>query len=110
MTDREIEFNNGFVTALALFYGHRGGLQEQKRSGWRLLLYGAADHLFDIEYPKNLDGTLKRKIKRFVKNVLEKRLDPISHQESIQFFDQCYHLLMEIDEKYFGLKVEVNFP
>ena len=109
---REIEFNNGFVTALALFYGHREQFQRASNIvGHDLRVYGASDHLFDIEYPKALDETLERKIRRFVDDVLKVRLKPDStNDETDKLFERCKDLLKEIDEKCFGLKVEVYYP
>jgi len=107
----DVEFNNGFITALGLFYGHRGQFQESSRIlKSDLSIYAAADHLFELEYPKNLDKKLKRKIRKFVKDVFAVRLDRISNEEATKLFDKCYQLLMEIDKQIFGLKVTVNYP
>jgi len=98
---RIVEFNNGFVTALCLFYAHR-----ENDFG----IYGAADHLYDIEYPENLDSYLRRKIQRFVDNVFEVRLKRISSEKAEKLFERCLELIMEIDKKHFNLDVQVFCP
>jgi len=108
--EHEVEFNNGFVTALALFYGHREDISASRILGQDTRIYPASDHLCDIEYPENLDKDLKKKIEEFVKDVFEVRLKKISINEGSDLFDRCKDLLMEIDEKCFGLKVVVNYP
>lgn len=111
--EREIEFNNGFVTALGLFYGHRHREQFRKTSkieGYDVRIYGASDHLYDIEYPKSLNKTLKQKIQKFVSDVFKVRLEDITAEQADKLFERCKDLLKEIDEKCFGLNVEVYYP
>jgi len=106
----DVEFNNGFVTALALFYGHREQFQrEQELLKHDLRIYGASDHLFDIEYPANLDKNLRNKIEKFVSDVFDVRLKSISVSDANELFDRCYGLLMEIDKMCFDLDVKVKF-
>jgi len=110
--DREIEFNNGFVTALALFYGHREQFTKASSLvGHDLRINGASDHLFDIEYPANLDVKLRRKIQKFVKDVLETRRGfvNVSIEDGNELFERCKDLLKEIDEICFGLNVEIHY-
>ena len=105
------EFNNGFITALALFYGHREQFREHSKiAGYDMRIYGASDHLLDIQYPENLEPELKEKVERFVNDVISLRLERISQREADELFDRCLEILKEIDEKYFGLKVTVNYP
>jgi hypothetical protein len=106
----KIEFNNGFITALTLFYGHRMDRElissDEKND---LRIYGASDHLIDIEYPKNLDPKLKKRIIKFVGNVLDIRLKKVSFRKAEKLFNECLEILKEIDKKYFGLKVKVKY-
>lgn len=113
---RDIEFNNGFVTALALFYGHRER-QRYTKMTHDFRLDGAKDHLYDLEYPKKLDKNLKRKIKRFAKHVFQVHYaesftttNPERSNEIDKLFEKCASLLKEIDETCFGLKVEIVYP
>jgi hypothetical protein len=108
---REIEFNNGFVTALALFYGHREQAFEARTNIilHDLRIYCASDHLLDLEIPENISIQLKRKIKSFIRRVLSKRLESISWKEGDKFFDECADLLKEIDQEIFNLKVQINY-
>ena len=108
--EEEVEFNNGFVVALALFYGHRNK-EEIRKPSYDLRIYGAADHLFNIEIPKKLDLGLKRKLNKFIKDVFEKRMDlHLTSEEAEDLFDRCKELLKEIDEKVFKLKVVIKYP
>lgn len=100
-----IEFNTGFLTALTLFYGHRMQFQEASKIIKRdLRVYGAADHLFDIKYPEDLDPKLKKKVKNFVASVFRVRLENLTLAEGDKIFDKCLELIKEIDRKYFGQK------
>jgi hypothetical protein len=105
---KEIEFNNGFVTALALFYGHYSQEPPKYESEYGVRIYPASDHLIDIEYPKNLDPELRRKVEKFVKDVLSVRLKDISRAEEERLFIRCLELLKLIDKKHFKLKVKVK--
>jgi hypothetical protein len=65
-----VEFNNGFLTALLLFYGHR---YWPRAEGYDFRLDGAADHLLDMEIPDGLDEDLKRRVREFRERVLALR-------------------------------------
>jgi len=106
----EVEFNNGFVTALTLFYGHREQFNEAalRATNHDLRIYAACDHLFDIQIPKCLSRGLKRKVRKFVKTCLSKRLERLSFEEGNQLFDQALELIKKIDKECFELDVVVN--
>jgi hypothetical protein len=107
---KDIEFNNGFITALALFYHHRGQFKEAEDVIQRdMSIYAGSDHLFDLEYPTNIPEELKNKIEDFRRRVLEVRMADISKQHAYRLYEECKELLIEIDEKVFGLKVVVNY-
>jgi hypothetical protein len=109
---RKIEFNNGFVTALSLFYGHRLSnfeIRIKNAKHYDLRIYSASDHLLDLEIPENISQELKRKVEVFVKRVLSKRLENITWEEGDKFFDECANLLKEIDQEVFNLKVQTNY-
>jgi len=108
--EQKIKFNNGFVTALAMFYGHVSQAPMPGTKDWDCRLYAATDHLLDIEYPANLDKKLKRKIQVFVSKVIRIRLKLLTTEEVDKLFERCLELLMEIDRKYFGLEVEALYP
>jgi hypothetical protein len=105
-----VEFNNGFVTALALFYGHKHQFEHSQQTVKHdMRIYGAADHLFGIEYPKGLNPKLKNKIKTFVLAVMIVRLNTMTVVQANELFDRCKELLMEIDKEKFKLNVVVNY-
>jgi len=105
----EHEFNTGFVTALGKFLAHR-----EKKVGFPgndLRIYGASDHLFDIEIPEMTPKKLKAEIQKFVRDVFEVRLARISREEAEKLFRRADELLQEIDRQMFKLKhVCSNYP
>ena len=110
-----VEFNNGFVTALGLFYGHREQFKDvrDKRDQFPhdQRVYAAADHLFDIEYPEGLASEVRDRVEAFVDWVFAVRLDwDFKWEDGDRIFDSCKDLLKFIDEKVFGLNVEINYP
>lgn len=85
--NNEPEFNNGFVTALVLFYRHRytPRFNYTSHSPYRISrLYGAADHLFDIQYPSD---KWRKRVSWFVDMVLRERLTPLSPSMENLLFD-----------------------
>jgi hypothetical protein len=111
---KEVEFNTGFVTALALYYGHRPMFQDSRTKNVLkdndLRNYGASDHLFDIEYPMNIDEDLKKQIESFIDRALKLRLGRISEAETENLFEECLACLKEIDKKAFHVLAEVKYP
>ena len=109
-----VEFNTGFITALGLFYGHREQFKDVRKleRGFRdQRVYAAADHLFEIEYPEGLDPEVKEKVEAFCDWVFTVRMDwDFKWEDGDRIFDACKDLLKLIDEKVFGLKVEINYP
>jgi len=107
----EVEFNDGFITALTLFYGHREQFNEAALRATKhdLRIYAASDHLFNIQIPKCLSLRLRRKIRKFVNTCLDRRFERITVDEGNQLFDQVLELLKKIDKECFGLKVVVNY-
>lgn len=105
----EIEFNNGFVTALGLFYGHRAQF-EAIRAFSDMRLYAATDHLADIEYPENIDNEIHSKVEEFLEKAFSLRLKIVTSKEVEEIFDTCKDLFKLIDERIFGLKVEIKHP
>lgn len=107
----EPEFNNGFVTALALFYAHREQFKEARKLTHDMRIYAASDHLFDLEYPENIDTEVKEKVEVFTNWVFSVRLGSLlSWEEGEKIFDACKDILKLIDERIFGLKVIINYP
>ena len=103
-----VEFNTGFISALAMFYGHRMAWGDEKVyqiTKHDMRIYGASDHLYDIEYPKNLSAGLKQKIQEFVSDVFKVRLENISREDAENLFNRCRDLIIAIDEEYFIKKV-----
>jgi len=104
----EVEFNTGFVTALALFYGHRHQIQGTPLIR-DLRIYGAADHLFDMEIPEQLDEKLKKRIERWRSKVISLRLKHLTWEEGNKLFDECLQILKALDRQYWSLKVIVKY-
>jgi hypothetical protein len=102
----EISYNNGFITALALFYAHRQQPFLQLFRDDRL--YGASDHLLEMDVPKTLSSELKARIKEFRQKVLAKRVAELGQDEVEKLFEECLNILMALDKEVFGLNVVVR--
>jgi len=103
------QFNSGFVSAIAKFLAHRYQFQAKQHMHIAsikkdLRIYAASDHLFDINYPKNISTALKLRIKRFVSNVMSVRLANISIEEGDKLFNEADKILQEIDKQVFKLR------
>jgi uncharacterized protein YaaR (DUF327 family) len=108
MSEEEIEFNNGFVTALALFYAHLYQQYSERFKGeWVLIICGATDHLIDMEVPNNIPQELKERVEKFKEKALSHRYDA-NEEIAMELFNECLEILKEIDEKMFGLSVIVK--
>ena len=103
------EFNNGFITALALFYGHRSQWEDlSKKLGNDMRIYPASDHLIDIEYPTNISKELREEIEAFVSDTVKLRFSQFNLKVGNSIFDRCKKILRQIDEEIFGLKVTIK--
>jgi hypothetical protein len=103
----EVEFNNGFLTALLLFYGHRYWPRTEK---YDFRLDGAADHLRDMEVPEGLDDDLKERVRELRGRVMALRFRDLPSEEVDRVFDECVEIVKELDRRLFGLSVVVNYP
>jgi len=102
----EISYNNGFITALALFYAHR---QEPFLQFFRDdRLYGASDHLLEMDVPETLSSELKARIEGFRREVLSKRVAELGQAEVEKLFEECLNILKALDKEVFGLNVVVR--
>ena len=108
---KNIEFNNGFVTALGLFYGHLSQFKDDRQgSEGDSSIYAAADHLFDMVIPENISKPLRDRIQKFRDDILEVRLKHITIDEAYRYFERCKQILISIDREFFGLlDTEVNY-
>ena len=110
MVSNKPEFNNGFVTAFALFYGHKHqNLEASQVIDHDMRIYGASDHLFDLELPKDLPNKIKKQYEAFVQKVFAVRLKDITIEYADEIFDECLAIIKAIDEHYFVKKVVVNY-
>jgi len=108
----EPEFNTGFITAIALFLEHKHfriintiNCKSDSR------LYGAADHLMEMEIPEFLDEKLRQRIMdakvRVMENRLEDDFDKI-FKISNDLFEEFENIMIEIDRLMFAPKVVVK--
>lgn len=106
----KIEFNNGFVTAIALFLEHKNFTSHLPRDKENKLicdlrLYGASDHLFDLETPKSLPGKIKKRINSLRSKAFLHRLDHFEDSKYTDYlFKEAEHILKAIDEQVFKTK------
>lgn len=96
------EFNNGFVTAIALFLEHKN---ESKEGRLDLRLYVATDHLYEMEFPARLPPTLKKRIVNWRSNCFGHRLDSLPDKAIVDaLFTEAEDILAKIDELIFKTK------
>jgi len=97
------EFNNGFIIAMALFLEHKDNWQKTERSDLRL--YGATDHLYDMEIPENLSAKLIKRIIRWRERCFHYRLENFKDSRiTDSLFKEAEQILKAIDEEVFKTK------
>ena len=89
----EIEFNNGFLTAIGLFLAHERDEWHRENKTRSLTLYGATDHLYGLEVPKNLPKGIKDRIKEAVRIAFNYRLENPSKEEVKLVFVEFKNIL-----------------
>lgn len=114
--EEESAFGQGLTYCLGLFLAHseRDYLMTEddrvkgiinKPSMW---FYAAADHLFDLQIPKNLPIKLKRRLSKFKSKVVGLRLPmdekKATEKDKIWAIQEAKELLLEID-KFWGVDV-----
>jgi hypothetical protein len=112
--DDEPEFNNGFITAIALFVQHKNQISHLMRDDKGkvksdMRLYAAADHLYEMEIPKNssinISRNLRIKIIKWRDDVFHHRMD--FFEDTIitdRLFKEGEDILASIDEEIFKTK------
>lgn len=109
----KVEFNNGFITAIALFLEHRDnffGMNRQyiidkKLSDHRM--YAGSDHLYDLEIPKTIPENIRNRILRWKKKCFENRLSGYKANQlevNDKLFKEAEDILIKIDELVFKTK------
>ena len=115
-----IEFNNGFITAIALFLEHKNFTDQVIRARdtgnvtCDLRLYGASDHLYDMEVPSDLSKKNKALVNRIIKfraKCFEHRLDRLKDTNlTDSLFTEAEDILAEVDRLIFKTdKVVMNY-
>jgi len=111
----EIDFNNGFVTALSLFYAHRNFSShilklEGKGVVHDMRLCAATDHLYEIDFPNNISKSLKEKIMKFRDKCFSMRLKTFTDTvETEGLFEECLAIIKLIDKENFHIKKVVTY-
>lgn len=110
-----IEFNNGFITAIALFLEHKNFDEHIVRDKDGkvindLRLYGATDHLYDLEIPKNIGKKLRSRILKARRKCFENRLEHLKDRKlTDEIFEEFENILRTIDQKIFKTKKVVMY-
>lgn len=103
MSQCEHEFNSGFVSALGKFLGHQHQSQAT-RLLYDLRIYGASEHLYDLEIPASLPEEIKARVGKFVDDVFRQRLNlNLAVEEADLLFQEADQILQEIDRVVFKL-------
>ena len=106
-----MEFNNGFITAIALFLEHKNFDSHIPTKDGEVIsdlrLYGATDHLYDLELSKEtpISYKLKKRIAKWRVKCFHHRLD---HFKTTDFtnvlFKEAEDILAQIDKEVFKTK------
>jgi len=106
----KIEFNNGFITAIALFLEHKSSANYLPRDTngnliSDLRLYGATDHLYDLEIPSMLSEKLRNRIIKWKRKCFKYRLETLKEAKiADSLFKEGEQILKQIDEEIFKTK------
>ena len=103
----EIEFNNGFITSLMLFTQHKTKYEDIHCVGERddIRLYGAVDHLFNMEIPEDLNPKIKERVEKLVTKAFEQRMKYEKNWEiADKIFKEAEDIIAMIDKEYFTKK------
>lgn len=106
---QDIEFNNGFITAIGLFLAHERdewAREDDKRSH---TLYGATDHLYGLEIPSKLPKKLKLRIKKAVAKAFEYRLETPTREDVQAVFYEFKQILKDLDEYLWKKEVYIGY-
>ena len=111
-----VEFNNGFITAIALFLEHKNFTEQiifnrDSKVIYDLRLYGAVDHLYDMEIPKSISEKLRKKILNWRKKCFTYRLEHFDTTKVTDgLFKEAEDILAKIDFLLFKTKkVRMNY-
>src|SRR3990167_1563569 len=101
MEQETSEFGKGFIYNLMLFTKHfqnRHDYNDQHDKQW---LYGAADHLFEMDVPERFKGTEIEKLATKLRTkVLERRLELNSpKEEMLDLFEDIENPCLLIDKE-----------
>lgn len=102
----DIPFNNGFITAIALFLEHKNQWQELRQQGISdMRLYASTDHLYNLEIPKGFDKKITARIKAWRGECFSLRLANLKdYSVADALFKEAEDILVMIDEKIFKTK------
>ena len=120
--ESDISFNNGFITAITLFLEHKlfsshiirdvdGKVTNDLR------LYGATDHLYEIEIPESYDGGIsnntRKRIISWRNKCFKYRLGLYDNPEMTEeeynkitdeLFEEAENIIIKIDNEIFPIK------
>lgn len=113
----KITFNNGFITAITLFLEHKDNWQRiiiDKPDAGEIMkkvllsdlrLYGATDHLYDMEIPEILSIKLRSKIISWRSKCFHYRMEDFKDTiRTDKLFKEAENILVKIDEEIFKTK------
>lgn len=105
----EIEFNNGFLTAIGLFLAHERDEWYREKSHRSLTLYGATDHLYNLQIPSKLPKKIKERIKKARDLAFKYRLENPTKEIVNKVFTEFKEILKDIDEYLWKKEVYIGY-
>ena len=106
----KVEFNTGFITAIALFLEHKNqDLHMPEDKDGKLIsdlrLYGATDHLYDLEIPKTINPKIFKRIHKWRAKCFHHRMDSFKDTKlTDKLFKEAEDILAQIDMQVFTAK------
>lgn len=106
---QNIQFNNGFITAIGLFLSHERDEWNRDDNKRSLTIYCAADHLYDLEIPSGLPIKLKKRINKAVSEAFKYRLINTDKETVNKIFTEFKNILKELDEYLWKKEVYIGY-
>lgn len=91
------EFGKGFVYCIGLFLMHAERKQFNFEDNYSMWFNAAADHLFELQIPKNLSNEFRTKIEIWQNNAIRLRLDPATKKDFEKSLETAKEILREYD-------------
>jgi len=94
------EFGKGFIYCIGLFLMHAERTEPFLNENYGIWFNAAADHLFELQIPKNLPTEFKTKIEMWQNQAIKFRLTDATQKDYEESLTVAKEILMEYDNFY----------